>query len=220
MRFNDGKAERLQDVLSRSPIIPVLTIRDPETAVPAAAALCDAGLPVIEITLRTQIAYDAMRAIRAQVPGVIVGAGNVLVPEQISGAMASGAAFLVSPGVTPLLLEAADDVPVPLLPSAATPSEMMLLLEKGFTRQRFFPAEAGGGPDYLKALAAPLPDIHFVPIGGITDDNAGAYLALGNVICVSGAWVSPPELVEAKRYDAIGALASRALELLRTRAAA
>lgn len=218
MRSKPGKAERLEDVLTRAPIIPVLTIRDVETAVPLAAALRDAGLTVLEITLRTQIAYDAMRRIKAEVPGVIVGAGTVLVPEQISGAMACGAAFLVSPGATPTLLEAADEVPVPLLPSAATPSEMMLLLEKGFTRQRFFPAEAGGGPDYLRALIAPLPDIRFVPIGGVTDDNSGDYLALPNVICVSGNWMAPRGLVDAGRYDEVGELASQALAVARSAA--
>lgn len=219
MRYGAGKAERLEEILTRVPVIPVLTIRDPASAVPVAAALRDGGLPVIEITLRTQIAYDAMRLIKSEVPGVTVGAGTVLIPEQISGAMACGAAFLVSPGATPALLQAADEAPVPLLPSAATPSEIMALLEKGFVRQRFFPAEAGGGPAYLRALAAPLPDVSFVPIGGVSFENAADYLALPNVVCLSGNFVAPPEMIDAGDYEGIAGLAAKAAALQPSQAA-
>jgi 2-dehydro-3-deoxyphosphogluconate aldolase / (4S)-4-hydroxy-2-oxoglutarate aldolase len=207
------KDERLHEALTRAPVIPVLTIRDAGTAVQLAIALRDGGLPVLEITLRTPSAYDAMRRIKDEVADVVVGAGTVLVPEQISGAMACGAAFLVSPGSTPALLQAALDAPVPMLPAAATASEAMGLMERGFRHMKFFPAEPAGGVPYLKALAAPLPEAVFCPTGGLTEANAGQYLALSNVICVGGAWVAPQDMVDAGNWAGITALARRAAGL-------
>jgi 2-dehydro-3-deoxyphosphogluconate aldolase / (4S)-4-hydroxy-2-oxoglutarate aldolase len=207
------KDERLHEALTRAPVVPVLTISDPDTAVPLATALRDGGLPVLEITLRTPSAYDAMRRIKEEVPGVIVGAGTVLAPEQISGAMACGAAFLVSPGATPRLLEAAADAPVPLLPGIATASEAMELLERGFRYMKFFPAEPAGGVPYLKGLAAPLPDARFCPTGGLSAANAGKYLALPNVICVGGAWVAPQDRIDVGDWAGIAALAREAAAL-------
>jgi 2-dehydro-3-deoxyphosphogluconate aldolase/(4S)-4-hydroxy-2-oxoglutarate aldolase len=210
-----SKQAVLADFLSRAPVIPVLTIEDAATAVPLACALRDGGLPVIEVTLRTPVAFEALRRIAGEVEGVVAGAGTVLEAAQISGAMACGAAFLVSPGSAPRLLDAAADARVPVLPGAATASEAMHLLERGFDHVKFFPAGPAGGIDYLKALAAPLPDVRFCPTGGVTADNAAAYLALANVACVGGSWVAPAARIAAGDFAAVTALAREAAALRR-----
>jgi 2-dehydro-3-deoxyphosphogluconate aldolase/(4S)-4-hydroxy-2-oxoglutarate aldolase len=209
------KQAALIDILSRAPVIPVLTIEDPDFAVPLAVALRDGGLPVLEVTLRTTAAFEALRRITGEVEGIVAGAGTVLEAEQISGAMACGAAFLVSPGATPRLLDAAEDARVPMLPGAATASEAMHLYERGFARMKFFPAEAAGGIAYLKALAAPLPELQFCPTGGITLANAPDYLALANVVCVGSSWVAPAARIEAGDWAAVTALAREAAALRR-----
>ena len=210
-----AKQAVLVDILSRAPVIPVLTIEDPATAVPLAVALRDGGLTVIEVTLRTAAAFDALRRITGEVEGIVAGAGTLLEAEQISGAKACGAAFLVSPGATPALLDAADDARAPMLPGVATASEAMALLERGITHMKFFPAEPAGGLAYLKALSAPLPDVRFCPTGGITIANAPDYLALGNVVCVGGSWVAPAGRVAAGDFAAVTALAREAAMLRR-----
>lgn len=203
----------LERILSAAPVVPVLIVEDARTAVPLARALIAGGLAAIEITLRTPAALEAIRAIAAEVEGADVGAGTVLTAAQFADAERAGASFVVSPGANPAILEAADEMDLPLLPGAATPSEAMTLLEYGYALQKFFPAEPAGGTAYLKALASPLPGIRFCPTGGIDGKNAAAYLALPNVICVGGSWVAPKDAVAAGDWPRIEALARQAASL-------
>ncbi|MEM6897830.1 MAG: bifunctional 4-hydroxy-2-oxoglutarate aldolase/2-dehydro-3-deoxy-phosphogluconate aldolase, partial [Pseudomonadota bacterium] len=199
-------------ICEAAPVVPVLVIDDATTAAPLATALVAGGLPALEVTLRTPAALDAIRAM-AQVPGGMVGAGTLLTPADVEAAKAAGATFGVSPGATARVIDAAIAAELPLLPGAATASEMMALLEQGFTVQKFFPAEASGGVAALKSFASPLPQIRFCPTGGVSPSNAAAYLALPNTICVGGSWVAPKEDVAAGNWDAITALARRAAAL-------
>lgn len=200
-------------ICEAAPVVPVLVIDDAEAAAPLATALVAGGLPALELTLRTPAALDAIRAM-AQVPGGMVGAGTLLTPADVEAAKAAGATFGVSPGATARLIDAAIAAELPLLPGAATASEMMALLEQGFTVQKFFPAEASGGVAALKSFASPLPQIRFCPTGGVSPSNAAAYLALPNTICVGGSWVAPKEDVAAGNWDAITALARGAAALV------
>ena len=206
-------ASTLLALLAPVPVVPVLVIRDPAQAVPLARALVAGGLPVIEITLRTPAALEAIRRIALEVEGAVVGAGTVLAPDQLEAAAAAGAHFLVSPGATDRLLAAAEGRAVPFLPGAATASEMMRLLERGFRLQKFFPAEPAGGVAALEALAAPLPELRFCPTGGIDHARALRYLELANVVCVGGSWVAPAALVAAGDWARIRALAAEAAAL-------
>jgi len=206
-------SDQTRTILTTAPVIPVIVIDDVAAAVPMAKALVAGGLPVLEVTLRTEAALDAMRAMAAEVEGAIVGAGTVLTPAQLSAVEGAGAKFVVSPGASPTLLDAADDSPVPLLPGAVTASEAMTLLERGYRCQKFFPAEPAGGRHYLKSLSSPLPDISFCPTGGITAATAEAYLALPNVLCVGGSWVTPNDAVASGDWGRIEALAREASAL-------
>lgn len=197
--------------------MPVLTVETVESAVAVATALVAGGLSVLEITLRTGIALAAIEAIGRAVDGAIVGAGTVLTGAQLAQAEQAGAHFTVSPGATSDLLDAAETSSVPLLPGAATPSEAMALLERGYDVLKFFPAEPSGGVPTLKALAGPFPEIRFCPTGGITAANARDYLALETVICVGGSWVAPAEAVVAGDWDRITALAKAAAGLSKER---
>lgn len=199
-----------RDILTTAPVIPVLIVEDAASAVPMARALVAGGLRVLEVTLRTPSALDAMRAMAAEVEGAIVGAGTVLTDRQLAAVEAAGAQFAVSPGGSPKLLDAADNSAVPLLPGAATAGEAMTLLERGYTCQKFFPAEPAGGLAYLKALSSPLPGISFCPTGGITAASAEAYLNLPNVLCVGGSWVTPGDAVAAGDWGRIEELARQA----------
>jgi 2-dehydro-3-deoxyphosphogluconate aldolase/(4S)-4-hydroxy-2-oxoglutarate aldolase len=197
----------LTELLARAPVLPVVTLEDPRTAVPLARALMRGGLCVIEITLRTPAALEAIARIAGEVEGVVVGAGTVLSAKDCAAAARAGAVFAVSPGFsTRLSAEAA----LPLLPGVATASEAMAAFEAGHDLLKLFPAEAVGGVGLLRALAAPLPQIRFCPTGGITADLATAYLALANVICVGGSWLTPPALVAAGDWSAIERLARKA----------
>ena len=178
------------ELLDLATVIPVVVLDDADEAVPLARRLVADGMPVIEVTLRTAAALDAIAAIAAEVPDAVVGAGTILSPAQARDAIAAGAEFLVSPGATPALLDALADLP--LLPGVATPSEVMALLERGITSAKFFPAEANGGVTALKALHGPFPQMRFCPTGGITAANAQDYLALPNVACVGGTWMLYP----------------------------
>jgi 2-dehydro-3-deoxyphosphogluconate aldolase/(4S)-4-hydroxy-2-oxoglutarate aldolase len=202
-------------ILSAAPVVPVLTIEDPAIAVPLARALVAGGLTALEVTLRTPAGLDCIRAIAGEVAGANVGAGTVLDARQLADAVAAGAKFLVSPGVTPGLAAAAADCPVPYLPGVATAGEAMAAAERGLTVLKFFPAEPAGGIAYLKALAAPLPAIRFCPTGGIGPRNAAHYLALSNVICVGGSWVAPAEAVAARDWATVTALSRDAARLAR-----
>ncbi|WP_375690255.1 bifunctional 4-hydroxy-2-oxoglutarate aldolase/2-dehydro-3-deoxy-phosphogluconate aldolase [Pseudooceanicola sp. LIPI14-2-Ac024] len=195
-----------------APVIPVITIHDAADARPLAEALVAGGLPVLEVTLRTPAALDAIRAM-AGVEGGEVGVGSLLTPEQVTEAVAAGATFGVSPGATDKLLTAAEQAGLPMLPGAATASEAMRLLERGYRVQKFFPAEASGGVAAIKGIGAPIPGILFCPTGGVTPQNAGDYLALPNIACVGGSWVCPEKLIAAGDWAAIEDLAREAAAL-------
>jgi 2-dehydro-3-deoxyphosphogluconate aldolase/(4S)-4-hydroxy-2-oxoglutarate aldolase len=181
----------LAAILKRARIVPVLTITELAQAVPLARALCAGGLTVLEVTLRTEIARDAARAMIAEVPEAVVGLGTLLSPRDVDDAVKIGARFAVSPGTTPDLLHAAARSGLPFLPGVTTVSEAMRAREAGFTVLKFFPAEAAGGAPALKSMAAPLPDLTFCPTGGIDPGNLDDYLALTNVVAVGGSWLAP-----------------------------
>jgi 2-dehydro-3-deoxyphosphogluconate aldolase/(4S)-4-hydroxy-2-oxoglutarate aldolase len=199
-------------ICRRAPVVPVLVIDDLAHARPLAEALVAGGLPALEVTLRTPVALEAIR-IMAEVPGGIVGAGTLLTPEDVAAALAAGALFGVSPGATDRLLAACADQGMPLLPGAATATEVMALLERGYTMQKFFPAEASGGAPALKAIGAPIPQVSFCPTGGVSLKNARDYLGLSNTVCVGGSWVAPKALMEQGDWAGITALAREAAAL-------
>jgi 2-dehydro-3-deoxyphosphogluconate aldolase / (4S)-4-hydroxy-2-oxoglutarate aldolase len=200
-------------VLRRAPVIPVLTVKDVEDALAQARALIAGGLLVLEITLRTPAAMGAVAALAKTFPDACIGAGTIVEADQIQAAAGSGAAFLVSPGMPPRLLEAAVRSPVPLLPGAATASEAMALRERGFRALKFFPAEPAGGAKYLASLAGPLPDLIFCPTGGIDLQKAANYLALANVACVGGSWMVAPGLIARQDFGKVEQLAREASAL-------
>lgn len=208
--------ETLASILAAAPVVPVLTIEDRATAVPLARALVAGGLTALEVTLRTAAGLECIRAIKGEVEGCNVGAGTVLDARQVDDAVGAGATFLVSPGVSPKLLEAARECPVPFLPGVATAGEAMALAEDGFAILKFFPAEPAGGIAYLKALGAPLPGIRFCPTGGVGAKNAAEYLALHNVICVGGSWVAPTDAIASGNWTRITALSKEAAQLGRS----
>ncbi|MBE9636943.1 bifunctional 4-hydroxy-2-oxoglutarate aldolase/2-dehydro-3-deoxy-phosphogluconate aldolase [Salipiger mangrovisoli] len=197
-----------------APVIPVLVIDDVAHARPLAEALVAGGLPVLEVTLRTPVALDAIREM-AKVEGGVVGAGTLLTPADVTAAVEAGAKFGVSPGATDTLLDACEAADLPLLAGAATASEAMALLERGYTVQKFFPAEANGGAPALKAIGAPIPQVKFCPTGGVSMKNVNDYLSLKNVLCCGGSWVAPKELLQAGDWDGIVALAREAAALPR-----
>lgn len=213
MQTGAQKTEQLLKIMQGQPVIPVLKIDRLADAVPLARALARGGLPAVEITLRTPVALDAIRAVASEAPEALVGAGTILNADQFAEAEAAGARFIVSPGTTPALIDAAASSPVPLLPGAITPGELMAAAERGYSLLKFFPAEQAGGAAFLKSLASPFASIRFCPTGGIGAGNASDYLSLPNVICVGGSWVAPDGLVAAGKWDEIEALARAAAAL-------
>lgn len=201
------------DLLALSPVMPVVVVDDAADAVPLAKALLAGGVKVIELTLRTPAALAAIERVAAEVPGIAVGAGTVTSPGQAKQAADAGAAFLVTPGCTDSVLDAAFGTGLPFLPGASTVSEAMRLAERGLSALKFFPAEASGGVDYLKSIGGPLPSLRFCPTGGITPESAPRYLALPNVGCVGGSWLTPKDAVAAKDFARIEALAREAAAL-------
>jgi 2-dehydro-3-deoxyphosphogluconate aldolase/(4S)-4-hydroxy-2-oxoglutarate aldolase len=206
-------ANTIETIMRLGPVMPVVTISDLRNAVPLARALIAGGVRAIEVTLRTPDALEAIRLIAAEVPDAVVGAGTLIEPRQINEALEAGAAFLVSPGVTEALVAEAQLSNAPLLPGAATASEVMYLLEAGFAFQKFFPAAAAGGVAALSALAGPLPQVRFCPTGGISANDAPAYLRLKNVLCVGGSWLAPADAVAAGDWDRIRSIARAAAGL-------
>ncbi|MDQ0952889.1 2-dehydro-3-deoxyphosphogluconate aldolase/(4S)-4-hydroxy-2-oxoglutarate aldolase [Streptomyces phaeochromogenes] len=200
-------------VLELAPVVPVVVVDDVADAVPLARALVAGGLPAIEVTLRTPVALDAIRAIADGVPEAVVGAGTVISPEQVAQSVAAGARFLVSPGWTDALLDAMKASGVPFLPGVSTTSEVVALLERGVSDMKFFPAQAAGGTAYLKSLAGPLPQARFCPTGGIGPAVAPEYLALPNVLCVGGSWMLPPDAIAAGDWARVESLAREAARL-------
>lgn len=203
-----------RELCTLAPVIPVIVVRAPDHAVPMAQALVAGGLPVLEVTLRTPCALEAIRAM-ADVEGGVVGAGTLLTPADVKAAKAAGARFGVSPGATDSLVTACEDEGLALLPGAATATEVMALLERGYTVQKFFPAEVSGGAPALRAFGGPLPQVSFCPTGGVSLGNAGDYLSLRNVLCVGGSWVAPDALVQAGDWAGIERLAREAAALPR-----
>ncbi|MFE5899526.1 bifunctional 4-hydroxy-2-oxoglutarate aldolase/2-dehydro-3-deoxy-phosphogluconate aldolase [Streptomyces sp. NPDC056488] len=201
------------DLAPEAPVVPVVVIEDAADAVPLARALVAGGLPLIEVTLRTPAALDALRAIADGVPGAVVGAGTVVSAAGVADAVGAGARFLVSPGWTGRLLGAMRESGVPFLPGVSTVSEVVALLERGVDAMKFFPAEAAGGVPYLKSLAGPLPQARFCPTGGVSPASAPAYLALPNVGCVGGTWMLPSDALAARDWARVEALAREAAAL-------
>ncbi|MDQ5767631.1 bifunctional 4-hydroxy-2-oxoglutarate aldolase/2-dehydro-3-deoxy-phosphogluconate aldolase [Thiothrix subterranea] len=196
----------VRSICQQVPVIPVLVVKDLEIAQPLALALVKGGLHVLEVTLRTSVALEVIRRM-SEVPGSIVGAGTVLTPADVKAVKAAGAAFAVSPGVTERLLAAAEDAGLALLPGVATVSEVMKLVECGYDTLKFFPAEAAGGVKMLKSIHGPLPDVRFCPTGGISAQTFRDYLALPNVLCVGGSWLTPADKVAAHDWAGIEAIA-------------
>lgn len=207
-------SKQAADVCALAPVIPVLVIHDAAIARPLAEALVAGGLPALEVTLRTPAALDAIAEMRG-VQGGVVGAGTLLTPGDVTAAKAAGALFGVSPGATDRLLDACEAADLAILPGAATATEAMMLLERGYWVQKFFPAETSGGAKAIRALASPLASVRFCPTGGVTLSNAPDYLSLPNTLCVGGSWVAPDHLIEAQDWAGIEALAREAAALAR-----
>jgi 2-dehydro-3-deoxyphosphogluconate aldolase/(4S)-4-hydroxy-2-oxoglutarate aldolase len=201
------------DVLDLAPVIPVVVVDSVEQAVPLARALLRGGIPVIELTLRSDAGLDAIEAVASEVEGMVVGAGTVVTPEQVRQVQDAGAQFIVTPGSPPRLLQAALDSGLPLLAGAGTLTEMLTLAEAGLEAMKFFPAEASGGRSYLSSVAGPCPQLRFCPTGGVTPETAAAWLALPNVGCVGGSWLTPKDAVAQGDWARIEALAAEAAAL-------
>ncbi|KAA6051002.1 keto-deoxy-phosphogluconate aldolase [Pantoea sp. ICBG 1758] len=200
-----------EQVLSTGPVVPVIVVKQPEHAVPMAKALVAGGIRVLEVTLRTPVAMDALRAIIREVPEAIVGAGTVINTQQLKEVTDAGAQFVISPGLTESLLRAATEGPVPLIPGISTVSELMMGMDHGLREFKFFPAEASGGVKALSALAGPFPQVRFCPTGGISPANYRDYLALKSVLCIGGSWLVPDEALQQGDWERITQLAREAI---------
>ncbi|WP_444883992.1 bifunctional 4-hydroxy-2-oxoglutarate aldolase/2-dehydro-3-deoxy-phosphogluconate aldolase [Microbulbifer sp. PSTR4-B] len=205
--------KNIADILQSAGVVPVLVIERAEDALPLAEALLEGGLNVLEVTLRTEAALAAVEQIAKHLPEADVGTGTVLNDDDLRRSVDAGARFMVSPGATEKLLASADKSDVPLLPGAASASEVMGLYERGYRYQKFFPAEAAGGVAMLKSLAGPLAEVKFCPTGGVSPNNAADYLALNNVVCVGGSWMASSALVQEKNWAEITRLSQQAAAL-------
>jgi 2-dehydro-3-deoxyphosphogluconate aldolase / (4S)-4-hydroxy-2-oxoglutarate aldolase len=210
MNSNNWKTQP-KDVLTACPVMPVMVIQNLDDAVPLARALVAGGIKVLEITLRTPVAMEAIRLISQEVKDAIVGVGTIANPQQLLAAEEAGAMFAISPGITPTLLSAAKAGRIALIPGIATLSELMLGMEYGLDHFKFFPAEAAGGVPMLKAIAGPFPQATFCPTGGISPGNYNEYLELPNVACVGGSWLAPQAVVTEKNWAKVTELAQKAV---------
>ena len=210
----EQSSQSAAEICALAPIVPVLVVEDVDHARPLATALVEGRLPALEVTLRTPAALEVISEM-SQVVGGVVGAGTLLTPADVVAAVDAGAKFGVSPGATDRLLDAALEAGLPMLPGAATATEVMALLEKGYTVQKFFPAEASGGAPALKAIGAPIPQVKFCPTGGVSPKNAESYLSLSNVVCAGGSWVAPKDKMMSGDWADITALAREASKLSR-----
>jgi len=206
-------SKTIKEIMNSSPIVPVMVINNVEHAVPLAKALVAGGITTLEITLRTEAALESITRIKAEVPEATVGAGTIINIDTLNKAIAAGAEFIVSPGTTDAMIDAAIATGVPLLPGVANPSEAMRLLEKGITEMKFFPAEAAGGIPMLKSIGAPIPQITFCPTGGVNQKNVQDYYKLPNVACVGGSWMCAANLVDAENWDEITRLSAEAIKI-------
>jgi 2-dehydro-3-deoxyphosphogluconate aldolase/(4S)-4-hydroxy-2-oxoglutarate aldolase len=200
-----------KDVFAASPVMPVMVIQQLDDAIPLARALVAGGINVLEITLRTPVALEAIKLISQNVKDAIVGAGTIANPAQLRAAEEAGALFAISPGITPALLDAASNSAIPLIPGIATLSELMSVMDHGINHCKFFPAEAAGGIQMLKAIYGPFPQVTFCPTGGISPGNFNEYLQLPNVACVGGSWLAPQNFVNEKNWLKITELAQKAV---------
>jgi len=206
-----NRAQTVDAILRQAPVLPVLQIADLELAIPLAETLVAAGLPVLEVTLRTEVALAAISAIRRAVPGAIVGAGTILRPEQLQEVAAAGAHFAISPGASSGLYQA--ETSIPWIPAVASASEIMQGMAFGHQRYKFFPATAAGGTAALKAFAGPFPNVKFCPTGGIDASSAAGFLSLSNVLTVGGSWMVPNALLAKRDWSAIAELAKAAVTM-------
>ncbi|MDF1733722.1 MAG: bifunctional 4-hydroxy-2-oxoglutarate aldolase/2-dehydro-3-deoxy-phosphogluconate aldolase [Minwuia sp.] len=204
----------IERICRLAPVVPVLIIDDLDSAVPLARALVAGGLRALEVTMRTPVALDAIRAMRDAVPEAVVGVGTLRTATDVDAAVAAGARFGVSPGLSVPVLDAADRAGLPMLPGVATPTEAMAAADRGLSVLKFFPAEANGGAQVLKAWASPLQGLSFCPTGGVSEKNAADYLALPNVICVGGSWVAPNDAITARDWSRITGLSKAAAHLM------
>jgi 2-dehydro-3-deoxyphosphogluconate aldolase/(4S)-4-hydroxy-2-oxoglutarate aldolase len=202
-------------LLEMTPVLPVVQIADADQAIPVAQALRQGGIAVLEVVLRTPASLEAIRRIRAEVPDVVVGAGTVTDMAKLEAAVEAGSEFLITPGLTPTMAKACQDLSMPVVPGVSCASDIMLGLEYGFSAFKFFPAEASGGIAALKALAGPFGDIRFCPTGGISPDNLAAYLALDCVTCVGGSWLTPKALLKRKAWAEVTQLTQQAVAAAR-----
>ncbi|EPZ93596.1 bifunctional 4-hydroxy-2-oxoglutarate aldolase/2-dehydro-3-deoxy-phosphogluconate aldolase [Helicobacter pylori] len=205
--------DKIIEVLQISPIVPVVVIENIKDAVPLAQSLVEGGIPIIEVTLRSSCALEAIELIAKNVPKMCVGAGTILNLTQLEQAQNRGAEFLISPGLTIKLLEYAKKKDMPLIPGVSSSSEVMQALELGYSALKFFPAEYCGGVKLLNAFNGPFKGVKFCPTGGISADNMRSYLNLENVLCVGGSWLTPKDLIQNKEWDKITGICKRALAL-------
>ncbi|WQV88760.1 bifunctional 4-hydroxy-2-oxoglutarate aldolase/2-dehydro-3-deoxy-phosphogluconate aldolase [Helicobacter pylori] len=205
--------DKIIEILQISPIVPVVVIENIKDAVPLAQSLIEGGIPIIEVTLRSSCALEAIELIAKNVPKMRVGAGTILNLTQLEQAQNRGAEFLISPGLTIKLLEHAKKKDIPLIPGVSSSSEVMQALELGYNALKFFPAEYCGGVKLLNAFNGPFKGVKFCPTGGVSVDNMRSYLALENVVCVGGSWLTPKNLIQNKEWDKITEICKRALAL-------
>lgn len=199
------------DILQTGPVVPVIVINKIEHAVPLARALVKGGIKILEITLRSNIALEAIAQVSREVPEAIVGAGTVVSARDLQAVADAGGQFAISPGLTPSLLAAANEGPIALIPGISSASELMLGMEQGYTAFKFFPAAAAGGVKMLKSIGGPFPQITFCPTGGISPENFLDYLQLPNVACVGGSWLVPSKTIAAQDWPKITEIARQTL---------
>lgn len=200
------------DVLNSGPVVPVIVIKNIDHAVPLAKALLKGGIKVLEITLRSEVAVEAIHRVSREVPEALVGAGTVATANDLKAVSEAGAVFAISPGLTPTLLEAANQGSIALIPGISTASELMFGMERGYSAFKFFPAQAAGGVQMLKSIGGPFPQATFCPTGGISLNNYTEYLALNNVACVGGSWVVPAQTLKQEDWAAVTTLARQAID--------
>ncbi|WP_411831896.1 bifunctional 4-hydroxy-2-oxoglutarate aldolase/2-dehydro-3-deoxy-phosphogluconate aldolase [Pseudoxanthomonas mexicana] len=209
------RQQKAEHLLRAAGILPVVTVHTLEQARRVSAALLEGGLPAIELTLRTPVAMEALAMLKRELPGIVIGAGTVLTRAQIAQSIDAGADFLVTPGTPPELADALAEADIPAVPGAATPTEMLALMARGFRVCKLFPASAVGGLAMLKGLAGPLAELRICPTGGITEDNAADYLSQPNVVCIGGSWMVPAGWIEAGQWDKVAASSAMAAAIVR-----